>query len=111
MICVRDLVEGYEAWKQWLKNEEVPRDVRLTELKVQDEEGWTPMHCASRFYYEDMLEIAKNLEISEQTGMLLFELCNCCSVYTCVLLVFMHVSLWQKKQTSLSVCNTCSGEW
>ena len=68
MICIRDLNEGYKAWKQWLKNKDVPRDVRLSALKGRDEKEWTPLHYASRFYRPDILDIAKELENSEQTG-------------------------------------------
>ena len=69
VICIRDLNEGYKAWKQWLKNENVPKDVRRSALKVQDEKKWTPLHYASRFYCPDILDIAKDLESGEETGM------------------------------------------
>lgn len=69
VICVRDLNEGYKAWKLWLKNEDVPRDVRRGALKLQDEKNWTPLHYASKFYRPDMLDIARDLESGEGTGM------------------------------------------
>lgn len=69
MICVRDLNEGYKAWKLWLKNKDVPRHRRRGALKLLDEKMWTPLHYASKYYRPDMLDIAKDLESGEETGM------------------------------------------
>jgi len=84
------LNEECKAWKQWLTNEDIPRDVRLSALKDQDEKEWTPLHYASRFYRPDILDIAKELENSDQTGMQHFLLCELdnCAVYPYALSVF-----------------------
>ena len=52
-----------------MKNKDVPRNVRCSALKIQDEKKWTPLHYASRFYCPDILDIAKDLESGDETGM------------------------------------------
>lgn len=68
VICIRDLNEGYNAWKQWLTNKKVPWHMRYSALTAEDEEKWTPLHYASRFYRPDLLDIALKLESGEETG-------------------------------------------
>ena len=69
VICIRDLNEGNNAWKQWLGNTSVPWHMRYDALRAKDEENWTPLHYAIRFYRPDILDIAKYLESGEATGM------------------------------------------
>jgi len=69
VICIRDLNEGYNAWKQWLRNTSVPRRRRYDALTANDKKNWTPLHYASRFYRPDILDIAKDLESGDATGM------------------------------------------
>ena len=67
---------------QWLEDESVPSSAKCAELQAQDDQGWCPLHYASRYYCSDLLAAALDVEEGDLA-------CVC----VCVLYIFVMMSM------------------
>ena len=66
VICDEERKLEREQWVEWLENEDVPSDIRVTELCGRDRKGWTALHHAARHSCTEILDCAADVEGSKR---------------------------------------------